>query len=821
MLRWIVIGLVALATLFFAQPDQAQAAVEEYLGTNHRQDGILDFNGDGKSDIFRTDGTSWYVSYGGTSTWVQLRYSPWNVSDGLCFGDFNGDGVTDVFGAGGAGWGVAYGGTSGWSQVNTYTVTPPNIALGDFNNDGVTDVFYPNGTTWNVSYGGTSAWTQINTSGYRLDDLALADLNGDGKTDVIRVTPPSGSGLLFQTGKWYVSYAGTGSWTQIQTSDYGKLGDYALMPEESDFGFADLDNGGGMDVFRATGTNFYISSAGTGNWRLISSEGEPHLLHFGDLDGNGLADVFKPTILTPGGWKVWFNYGTSMEVQYIYPTALPPAPPVITSNGGGSTAAISVVENQTVVTDVDATDANGDPLNYSIAGGVDRAKFSIDAATGVLSFLSAPDYENPTDANADNVYEVVVLVDDGFLYDAQTISVTVTHTPLTLTYAADPGGTIVGTSSQTVAYMADGSQVTAVPDTGYHFVSWSDGSVANPRVDTGVTANVNVTARFASDPTPTPTLTVTVPAGRAAYQSGDGSVGVYWTSDQALSVGEFGIWARSASGNWYVAQLLAASGGTSFNTSLPLSGVPAGWYQAIVAYRPTVGSGSWMSFATSPGVFSIDGTAINANITTPVGQTDYVSSQSFTAQWNTNASLSTGQFAVWVRHPDDTWYWMSPVVPANGGTNYSAPVSLSGVAPGLGYQLIVAYEAIPNTGLWMSWATSPGVFAVDMTSPSLTITQPSGAGSYTMAQSVSVSWNANTALPSGGQFAVWVRSAANGWYATTLVPTNGGSGYSTTVPLSGLPSGSGNQVIVAYRPVQGAGAFMSWATSPGSFTITP
>jgi hypothetical protein len=24
-------------------------------------------------------------------------------------------------------------------------------------------------------------------------------------------------------------------------------------------------------------------------------------------------DVFKPTILTPGCWKVWFNYGTSME----------------------------------------------------------------------------------------------------------------------------------------------------------------------------------------------------------------------------------------------------------------------------------------------------------------------------------------------------------------------------------------------------------------------------------------------------------------------------------------------------------------------------
>lgn len=374
MLRWIVVGLVALAALFFAQPDQAQAAVEEYLGTNHRQDGILDFNGDGKSDIFRTDGISWYVSYGGTSTWAKLRYSPWLVSDGLCFGDFNGDGITDVFGAGGAGWGVSYGGTSGWSQINTYTVTPPNLALGDFNADGVTDIFYPNGTSWYVSYGGMSAWTKINTSGYRLDDLALADLNGDGRTDVFRALPPEGqlSDLLFHPGQWYVSYGGTGSWTHIRTSNYGKLGSYALMPEESDFGFADLNNDGKTDVFRATGTVFYISSAGTGSWTLINNQGEPHQLHFGDLDGNGWTDVFKPTILTPGGWKVWFNHGTSMQIEYIYPTGPPPdkEPPVISNVQVQSLTPTSAV--MTWTTDEPATSrvwfGVTKVLNQSVAG---------------------------------------------------------------------------------------------------------------------------------------------------------------------------------------------------------------------------------------------------------------------------------------------------------------------------------------------------------------------------------------------------------------------------------------------------------------------
>ena len=34
---------------------------------------------------------------------------------------------------------------------------------------------------------------------------------------------------------------------------------------------------------------------------------------------------------------------------------------------------------------------------------------------------------------------------------------------------------------------------------GYHFVSWSDGSAANPRTDTNVTANHTISATFAQD----------------------------------------------------------------------------------------------------------------------------------------------------------------------------------------------------------------------------------------------------------------------------------------------------------------------------------
>ena len=102
-----------------------------------------------------------------------------------------------------------------------------------------------------------------------------------------------------------------------------------------------------------------------------------------------------------------------------------PAPvntaPTITSLG-----AFSVPENSTVVTTVTATDAEPNPLTYSIAPGADAGKFTIDSATGILAFVSAPDFESPTDVNADNVYNLTVVVSDGLLSATKDLAVTVT-----------------------------------------------------------------------------------------------------------------------------------------------------------------------------------------------------------------------------------------------------------------------------------------------------------------------------------------------------------------------------------------------------------
>jgi len=67
----------------------------------------------------------------------------------------------------------------------------------------------------------------------------------------------------------------------------------------------------------------------------------------------------------------------------------------------------------------------------------------------------------------------------------------------TLTYTAGPGGTISGVSPQTVNSGANGTDVTALANTGYHFVSWSDGMLTANRMDTNVVTNKSLTANFA------------------------------------------------------------------------------------------------------------------------------------------------------------------------------------------------------------------------------------------------------------------------------------------------------------------------------------
>lgn len=149
-------------------------------------------------------------------------------------------------------------------------------------------------------------------------------------------------------------------------------------------------------------------------------------LGFNDLVGSYLKlGVYRES--SPESFAVQFR---DVEVERLHePPAAEPVnlPLAMISNGGGHTATISVAENTLNVTKVAAVDPEGVSPTYSIVGGADAGFFTIDKASGALSFLSKPDYEKPKSADGDNAYAVTVRASDGVNTFDQAISVQVTN----------------------------------------------------------------------------------------------------------------------------------------------------------------------------------------------------------------------------------------------------------------------------------------------------------------------------------------------------------------------------------------------------------
>jgi serralysin len=86
--------------------------------------------------------------------------------------------------------------------------------------------------------------------------------------------------------------------------------------------------------------------------------------------------------------------------------------PVFTSD-----ATFSAAENQTAIATVAANDAEGDGIAYSISG----SEIVVNASSGVLTFVSAPDYETKT------TYTATVTASDGVNSTTQDITINITN----------------------------------------------------------------------------------------------------------------------------------------------------------------------------------------------------------------------------------------------------------------------------------------------------------------------------------------------------------------------------------------------------------
>jgi len=71
-----------------------------------------------------------------------------------------------------------------------------------------------------------------------------------------------------------------------------------------------------------------------------------------------------------------------------------------------------VNEGSTSIATLSVSNPDGDTVTFSKYGGDDNDSFAL-TSDGVLSFLTAPDYKNPTDKNKNNSYQLIVAVSDG------------------------------------------------------------------------------------------------------------------------------------------------------------------------------------------------------------------------------------------------------------------------------------------------------------------------------------------------------------------------------------------------------------------------
>ena len=163
------------------------------------------------------------------------------------------------------------------------------------------------------------------------------------------------------------------------------------------------------------------------------------------IDGVGMGNPFSNP-LTSG----YTDYGSLgfYSITGTVPSAT--TPPVITGPTGGPGAATSTVtmnENISAVTTFSADKT----VAWSVNGGLDQSKFTNNSFTGALSFISAPDFENPTDSNGDNIYVVIVrATDSNGNVSSQTLTVTITNVvelPPVITGPSGAAGALTSTKN--------------------------------------------------------------------------------------------------------------------------------------------------------------------------------------------------------------------------------------------------------------------------------------------------------------------------------------------------------------------------------------
>ena len=247
------------------------------------------------------------------------------------------------------------------------------------------------------------------------------------------------------------------------------------------------------------------------------------------------------------------------------------AVPFLTNTLTEGILAFSMPEKQTEVLTLTADDDDDEPVTFAIAG-TDSEFFELNNTTGVLRFVTPPDYESPTDGNADNTYELEVTVSDGkdtsSIVDVEiAVKNTAAEFSANLTLAAYPeeGGKIT-TDKGDLTYAVDSNAtILGTANFGYAFSHWTGdtNNSANP-LTIKMTENKSLIAVFAKLNT-APSLTNTLVGGiiNVEINENNASAFQFTADDEERDPITFDL---NETGDYSLFDLNASTGSLTFKT---------------------------------------------------------------------------------------------------------------------------------------------------------------------------------------------------------------------------------------------------------------